>query len=170
MNRRSVLTMMAIGGIGFCVNNIARADEVLKFRMFMHATSVQTQEVGDVDGHVLTLGHYSGLVAFSDGSVGTGTLTFTGEFGEHVKGVGRFYAYFSLTPAKDSTLWIRVADGTAKPEGTTTVFPEAPATVLGGAGRFEGAKGDGTFVGGVRLTPLAAGAELWNEFVINVKK
>ena len=44
--------------------------------------------------------------------------------------------------------------------------------MVGGTGRFEGAKGDGKFLGGVRLTPIATGAqpELWNEFVINVKK
>jgi hypothetical protein len=36
---------------------------VLKFRHVMHATSVQTQEVGDVDGHVLGLSHYSGLAS-----------------------------------------------------------------------------------------------------------
>ena len=42
--------------------------------------------------------------------------------------------------------------------------------MIGGSGRFEGAKGDGTFVGGVRFTPLpGVPAELWNEFVINVK-
>ena len=171
MNRRSVLTLMAIGVIGFCASSIARADEVLKFRMFVHATSVQTQEVGDVDGHVLVLGRYSDLASFSDGSVGTANFTFTAEYGEHVRGVGTFYTYFSVTPSKDSTLWIKV-DGTAKPEGTTTVFPEAPAIVVGGTGRFEGAKGDGKFLGGVRLTPIATGAqpELWNEFVINVKK
>jgi hypothetical protein len=52
----------------------------------------------------------------------------------------------------------------------TTVFPAAPAIVVGGTGRFEGAKGDGKFLGGVRLTPLAAGADYWTEFVINVKK
>ena len=169
MNRRSVRTIMAIGVLGFCASSIARADEVLKFRMFLHATSIQSQEVGDVDGHVLVAGHYSGLASLSDGSVGTANLTFTAEYGEHVKGVGTFYTYFSVTPSKDSTLWIRVA-GTAKPEGTTTVFPEAPAIVVGGSGRFEGAKGDGTFVGGARLTALVTGAELWNEFVINVKK
>jgi hypothetical protein len=171
MNRSSVLTMMAIGVIGFCASSIARADEVLKFRMFVHGTSIQTQEVGDVDGHILAVGRFSGQAAFSDGSVGTATLNFTSEYGEHVKGVGTFHTYFSVTPSKDSALWIKV-DGTAKPEGTTTVFPEAPAIVVGGTGRFEGAKGDGKFVGGVRLTPIATGAqpELWNEFVINVKK
>ena len=166
MSRRSVMTMMASGAIGLCASSIARADEVVKFRMFMHATSIQSQEVGDVDGHFLVLGHYSGLASFSDGSVGTANFTFTAE---HVKGVGTFHTYFSVTPAKDSTLWIKV-DGTRRPEGTTTVFPQTTASVVGGSGRFEGAKGDGTFVGGTLLTPLAAGAELWNEFVINVKK
>jgi hypothetical protein len=160
--------MMAIGVIGFCASSIARADEVLKFRMFVHATSAQVQDVGDVDGHILVLSHYAGQVAFSDGSVGTGNFTATSDF---IKGVGTYHTYFSVSPSKDSTLWIKV-DGTAKPEGTTAVFPEAPAIVVGGTGRFEGAKGDGKFVGGVRLSPIATGAqpELWNEFVINVKK
>ena len=166
MSRRSVLTMMAVGVIGLCASNVARADEVVKFRMFVHAISVQSQDVGDVDGHVLYVGRYSGLASFSDGSVGTASLTFTADY---VKGAGTVSGYFSVTFSKDSTLWIKV-DGTAKPEGTTTVFPAAPAIVVGGTGRFEGAKGDGKFLGGVRLTPLAAGADYWNEFVINVKK
>jgi hypothetical protein len=167
MNRRSIIAMMVVGVSGFCASSIARADEVLKFRMFLHATSVQSQEVSDADGHMLYVGRYSGLASFSDGPVGPASLTFTGDY---VKGAGTFSAYFSVTPSKDSTLWIKAA-GAAKPEGTTTVFPEAPATVLGGSGRFEGAKGDGTFAGGVRFTPLpGVPAELWNEFVINVKK
>ena len=167
MNPRSVLSLMAVGVIGFCASSIARADEVVKFQMFVHATSVQSQEVGDVDGHVLGVGHFSGLTLFSDGSVGPGNFTATFDY---IKGAGTFSTYFSVTPAEGSSLWIKV-DGTAKPEGTTTVFPEAPATVVGGSGRFEGAKGDGTFVRGVRFTPLpAVPATLWNEFVINVKK
>jgi hypothetical protein len=72
MNRRSILTMMAVGVIGLCASNIARADETVKFRMFMHATSIQSQEVGDVDGHMLYVGHFTGLASFSDGSVGPG--------------------------------------------------------------------------------------------------
>jgi hypothetical protein len=42
--------MMPVGVIGFCGSSIARADEVLKFRMFMHLTAVQNRDVGDVDG------------------------------------------------------------------------------------------------------------------------
>ena len=167
MNCRSVLTMIAIGAIGFCASSIAKADEVLKFRMFTHATSVQPQEVGDVDGHVLGVGHFSGLVLLSDGSVGTGTLT---AMFDYIKGAGIFHAYYGVTPSKGSTLWVKVSPQTAKPVGETTVFSEAPAIVVGGSGRFEGAKGDGTYVGGVRLTALATGAEAWAEFVINVKK
>jgi hypothetical protein len=48
MNGRSIFTMTAVGVIGLCADTIARANELLKFRMFTHATSVQTQEVGDV--------------------------------------------------------------------------------------------------------------------------
>jgi hypothetical protein len=55
------------------------------------------------------------------------------------------------------------------PDGTTTIFPEGPVSVLGGKGKFEGAKGDGTW-SGTRLAPLATGADLYVDFVINVKK
>jgi hypothetical protein len=165
MNRRSIFTMTAVGVIGLCADTIARADEVLKFRMFTHATSVQTQEVGDVDGHVLVLGRYSGLALFPDGSVGTANFTFTSDY---IKGAGAYSTYFNVTLKDGSTLWIKGA-GQAKPDGTMTVFPEAPVSVLRGTGRFEGAKGDGTLTG-ARVTPLAAGADLHNEFLINMKK
>ena len=47
--------------------------------------------------------------------------------------------------------------------GFTTV------TVLGGKGKYEGAKGDGTLTG-ARVVPLALGADLYNDIVINTKK
>jgi hypothetical protein len=65
-----ILSLMAVGVICFYAGNIAMADEVLKFRIVMHATSIQTQEVGDVDGHTMSVGRYSGLASFPDGSVG----------------------------------------------------------------------------------------------------
>ena len=97
MSRRSVLTMMAVGVIGLCASNIARADEVVKFRMFLHATSIQSQEVGDVDGHALYVGHFTGLASFSDGSVGPGNLTSTADY---VKGAGTVSGYFSVIPPR----------------------------------------------------------------------
>jgi hypothetical protein len=143
----------------------ARADETLKFRLVMHVTAVQTQEVGDVDGHVLGVGRYSGLATFPDGSVGTASISFGNE---GIKGDGTFFSYFNLTLKDGSTLWWK-GTGLTKPEGKTTIFPEFPVSVLSGTGRFEGAKGDG-IQAGVRLTPLSAGADLYADVLINVKK
>jgi hypothetical protein len=66
---------MAAGVIGFCASNIATADEVLKFRIFTRAVSVQSLDVGDVDGHSMYLGHFAGLASFPDGSVGAASLS-----------------------------------------------------------------------------------------------
>jgi len=165
MNRRRVLSLTAVGVIGFCAGSIARADEVLKFRLVMHAASLQTQEVGDVDGQVLGLIHYSGLASFPGGSVGTVNLTATIDY---IKGAGTYFTYNNLTLKDCSALWFK-GTGPTKPDGTTTIFSEAPVSVLRGTGRFEGAKGDGTG-SGARVGPLATGADLYSDYVINVKK
>jgi hypothetical protein len=165
MNRRSFLAQSTAALLVLGASNAALADETLKFRLIMHATAVQTQEVGDVDGHVLGVAHYSGLASLSDGSVGTANFTAAIDY---VKGAGTYSTYYNVSLKDGSTLWIK-GTGPARPEGATTNFPETPVSVLRGTGRFEGAKGDGTSMG-ARLTPLSAGAELYNDFVINLKK
>jgi hypothetical protein len=165
MNRRRILSLTAVGVICFCASNIARADEVLKFRLVVHATSAQSQEVGDVEGHTMSLGRLSGLASFPDGSVGIANVTFTSDY---IKGTGTFSGYFNLTLKDGSTLSWK-GSGEGKPNGTATIFPEFPISVLSGTGRFEGAKGDGSQKA-ERLTPLAAGADLYADVVINVKK
>src|SRR5271157_4478798 len=122
MNRRGLLNRAAAGLIGFFAGSIARADEVLKFRAVMHATSAQALDVGDVDGHSLGLARVSGLASFPDGSVGTiyGTST-----NDYIKGAGTNLAYYNLTLKDGSVLWYRL-NGTAKVDGTTTIFPEGP--------------------------------------------
>jgi hypothetical protein len=165
MNRLCVLGLTAVGVIGFCAGGVARADEIVKFRVFMHATSVQTQEVGDVDGHVLGLARFSGLASFPDGSVGATFLTTANDY---IKGAGTNSTYFNVTLKDGSVLWYK-ATGTAKPDGATTIFPEGQLSVLGGKGKFEGATGDGGW-SGARLAPLATGADLYIDVVINVKQ
>jgi hypothetical protein len=160
----SLLTMMAVGLI-CCSSIIARSDEVLKFRIVMHATSIQSQEVGDVDGHTVSVGRYSGLASFPDGSVGTASFTFTTDY---TKGAGTFFSYFTMTLKDGSTLWWK-GTGPAQPDGTSTIYPEFPVSVLRGTGRFEGAKGDGRQKG-ARVTPLSAGAELYADAEISLKK
>jgi hypothetical protein len=49
---RSVLLVTAALGI---ISTIAFADETLKWRHVQHLVSSQTQEVGDVNGHILNI-------------------------------------------------------------------------------------------------------------------
>ena len=58
--------------------------------------------------------------------------------------------------------------GTAAVDGTKTVF-KGTLNVLGGKGRYAGATGDG-FFSGARTVPLAAGADLYLDLTVNVKK
>src|SRR5215467_8833933 len=119
----SNLTFIAIALCAGTVNSsisIARADEVVKFRVVMHATYLQSQEVGDVEGHALALAHYSGLASFADGSVGTANFTATTDY---IKGTGTYSVYYNLTLKDGSALWWK-STGPAKLDGTTTNFPE----------------------------------------------
>jgi hypothetical protein len=163
MNRSIMLTLSTSALLFSGVFGNARADETLKFRVILHGTSVQSQDVGDVDGHVAGVGRFSGLASFPDGTVGTSYFVAATDY---VKGAGAFSVYENLTLDDGSVLWFKYA-GTATVEGTKTLF-KGTITVLGGKGRFEGAKGDGTGAG-ARLTPLAVGADLYNDLVINVK-
>jgi hypothetical protein len=166
MNQRRVLDLAAaITAFAFFAASIARADETMNIHVVTHATSAQFQEVGDVDGHALGLARQSGLALFADGSVGTTYFTATNDY---TKGAGTYIAYYNLTLKDGSVLWFKVT-GSAKPDDTTTIFPEAPVSVLRGTGRFEGVKGDGTFKG-QRVTPLAVGADLYADIVINLRK
>src|SRR6266851_857953 len=53
------------------------SDEVLKFRIVSHIASVQIANVGDVEGHALSVARQEGLAFLSDGSVGAAVLTAT---------------------------------------------------------------------------------------------
>ncbi len=166
MNQRRILSVVAaFAAFAFFTASIARAGEVLSFHVVTHATSVQSQEVGDIDGHSLGLARQSGLALFPDGSLGTTYFTATNDY---TRGAGTYLAYYNLTLKDGSVLWFKVT-GSAKPDDTTTIFPEAPVSVLRGTGRFEGVKGDGTFTG-QRVTPPSIGADLYADIVINLKK
>jgi hypothetical protein len=142
----------------------AKADETLKYRAVMHGVSVQPQEVGDVEGHALTLVRFSGITEFADGT--TGTVYFVG-LADYTKGAGKGFTYTNLTLEDGSVLWF-TQDQKTSVNGTKSIF-EGTVKVIGGKGRFAGAKGDGTFTG-ARTVPLASGADLYFDYVINVKK
>jgi hypothetical protein len=162
MIRHNLFVSLAVALLS--IGTAAQADETLTFRATMQATSAQSQDIGDVDGHAASLARFTGLASFPDGTVAS---TYFVASTDYIKGAGTFFVYQNLTLSDGSVLWFK-NNGTATMEGTTTMF-KGTVTVLGGKGRFEGAKGDGT-VTGARVAPLATGAVLYNDLIINVKK
>jgi hypothetical protein len=145
----------------------AKADETLRYRYFTRGDVPQTQDVGDVEGHVLGLARLSGLISLPDGSVGMTSWTSSYDF---IKGVGPFTSYGNFTFKDGSVLWWKVTGPAVTSDNNATAnYPNSTLTVLHGTGRFAGAKGDGT-VDGERITGPGAGALFAGEFVINIKK
>jgi hypothetical protein len=164
MSRRATIILAALALVGLGALRPAHADENIELRAVMHATSVQTQDVGDVEGHVVGLIRISGIASFQDGSTATAS---TVTYFDYVKGSGTNASYSNISFDDGSVLWLKL-DGSATPQGTRTIL-RGTATVIGGKGRFAGAKGDGGY-NGARITPLAAGADVFIDEMITVKK
>jgi hypothetical protein len=164
MSRRTTIILAALAFVGLGAFRPAHADEMLELRAVMHANSVQTQDVGDVDGHAVGVARFSGIASFQDGS--TATTYFIATI-DYVKGTGTDSSYGNLTFDDGSVLWYKTS-GMATVDGARTIF-RGMITVLGGKGRFAGAKGEGGY-NGARIVPLAAGADLFLDQMINVKK
>jgi hypothetical protein len=137
---------------------------MLRFRMITHVVSAQSHAVGDVDGHLISLARFSGLAFFPDDAVATVYFTATADY---TNGAGAFTLYPILTLNDGSVLWLKSV-GTGTIDGTKTQFV-GTVTVLGGKGRFEGARGDGTLTG-ARYTPLSVGADLVSDYTVSIKK
>lgn len=141
-----------------------KADETIRLRMITHVTWAQSQNIGDMDGHVASLARFSGLAFFPDNTVGTVYFVAATDY---ANGAGAFTLYPILTFPDGSILWIK-SIGMGTVDGETTRFV-GTAAVLGGKGRFDGATGDGTLTG-TRYTPLSVGADLVSDYTIDVKK
>jgi hypothetical protein len=143
----------------------AKADETLKYRSIWHTTFVQSQNIPDADGHVVAVIRNEGVASFPDG--GTAIDNFAGTI-DYTKGSGPAITYGDMTFSDGSVLFTK-SIGTTTTEGQQTAF-KAQQPSLAGKGRFSGAKGDGTFTGG-RLQPQpGAGAHLYGDIILNVKK
>jgi len=141
-----------------------RTGETLKFRMITHVISAQSLDVGDVDGHVASLTRFSGLAFLPDGTIGTVHFA---SLADYTNGAGTFTLFPVLAFDDGSALWLK-SIGTGTVDGTKTLFA-GTLTVLGGKGRFDGAKGDGTLTG-TRYTPLSVGADLVSDYTVNLKR
>jgi hypothetical protein len=130
MDRLTALTLTTIALLCVGASGGARADERVEFREVMHATSVQSQEVGDVEGHAPALVRFSGLASFPDGAVGT--AYFIGST-DYTKGTGPYSAYHNVTFADGSVLWLKWV-GTTTSEGAISRI-KGTVSVLGGKGK-----------------------------------
>jgi hypothetical protein len=153
-----MVTLLTVGA-----NTATRADETLKWRHVQHNTFFQTQNIGDMDGHSLSLYQLPGIAFFPDGSTGTTLVIGTSDL---AKGSGTLNGYATLNFSDGSAVYMKYS-GTIKTEGTK--FPRSGTfTVVGGKGRYEGAKGDGTWEGdGTQVGPATIS---YIDNVINIKK
>jgi hypothetical protein len=146
------------------VTGTALADETLKFRVVYDLTDVQFQDAADTSGHVIGLVRSSGLASMPDGSVAT--YGFVGTI-DYVKGAGTYVLYDQTTFSDGSVLFTK-GSGVATPEATKTSF-KGTIAVIGGKGKYEGAKGDGTTTG-TRMQPMpGVGAELYGDITLDLK-
>jgi len=155
------LTMVTLLSAGAMIT--ARADEILKFRHVQHSASFQSQNVGDANGHSLSLYQLPGIAFFPDGSTGSTTVIGVSDV---TNGSGTLNGYYTVNFSDGSALWLKYS-GTVAAVGTKSPR-RGTATVLGGKGRYEGAKGDGTWEGDG--TQVGAAAISYIDNVINIKK
>jgi hypothetical protein len=157
-----VLLCAAAGA--FCINS-ASADETLKYRTVYYITSVQSQNIPDTDGHIVAVVHASGVASFPDGNVAVDNLTATLDY---TKGSGPAVSYNDITFSDGSALFLKWV-GTTTAEGLRSTFKNT-VTIIGGKGRFVGAKGDGTSSGERLASQPGAGAQLYADVTVNIKK
>jgi hypothetical protein len=117
----------------------AKADETLKWRHVQHTTSVQTLQVGDVNGHSLNLFRLVGIAFFPDSSTGKTLVVGTSD----VLGGSAVNGYYTLNFDDGSALWFKYTGAVKSGEKLI----KGTGTVIGGQGRYAGATGDGTFEG-----------------------
>ncbi len=161
--------IIAVGVLAAILGVPAKANETFKWRHVQHTTSVQTQQVGDVNGHSLGLVRVPGIVFFPDGSTGTSLVVGTFDVVNPGSG-GTVNGYYTINFGDGSELWLKYT-GTVKYDGTGKVAQKGTAIVIGGKGRYAGATGDGTYEG-EGTQPAAPGSEAisYIDNVINIKK
>ena len=170
-----IIIICALAGI---LSVPAKSDETLRFRYVGHpASPVQRHDVGDVAGHVVGLFANKGTAIFPEETTAPsiiytheppGVLYWTGTF-DCTTLNGPYIAYFTLTLRDKSVLWYKVKGKSAF--GGKVFSSAGTVTVIGGKGRFEGAKGDGD-VGQMLVESPEPGrdTDTFGEAVINIKK
>jgi hypothetical protein len=162
------MNKLIFAGAALCALSVnAFADEVIKVRAITHVIAAQSLDVGDVDGHAMTVAKGTGLASFPDGTVGT--TTWVSET-DYTKGSGEApRVWMSVSLPDGSTVWAKCSGGTTLVQGNKAIIKNA-GPIAGGTGKFAGAMGDFSFTGERMQAALFGGAELYADIVINIKK
>jgi hypothetical protein len=151
-------------GVGYYTAAASAAD-TLKVHATIKASQWEAQPVADTEGHGLVFTRFAGSGTLSDGD--KVTVDFHSLADVH-NGAGPLNPlYYGITTSDGSQLWLK-AVLTASPDGPNHSYFEGPLTVIGGKGKFAGAKGDGTFTA-ERITAGGVGAQATNDLVINLR-
>ena len=165
-----IIIICALAGI---LSVPAKADETLKYRLVAHTAWVQSEPaaVPDVSNHLMGANRQVGIVFFQDGSVGTGVTTSI--FDAVVGSGGTADGYTAITFADGSELWFKNT-GTFKFGPAGKLALKGTSTVIGGKGRYAGAKGDATWEGEQTQASATATqpgeAIAYVDAVVNIKK
>jgi len=137
-----VLTFVLLVSSGMVATQASA--EPFKFKLTSYITKVEAIPVGDVKGHSVVLYERRGLAIFEDGECAAYLTCGTGDF---TKGQGPFQGYTQLTYKDGSKTFSNY-------QGTLTIAPgEKMPSLTGkgefikGTGRFEGIKGDFSYIG-----------------------
>jgi hypothetical protein len=94
------------------------SNKTLNLRMVTHVTSMQSLDLGDVEGHTASLARFSGLAFHMDETIGTVSFV---SLADYTHGAGTFTLFPILAFADGSELWIK-SIGNASVDGTVTRF------------------------------------------------
>jgi len=147
MKRLAVIFVTLVSMTVVLVPMTQAADEVAG-RVVYHTQKAEMFEAGDVPGHIVGIAQQSGLTFFTKGPASGQIATrMMNTSYDVVKWKGSYTTYIVDTFQDGSTL-IYKASGTITPidAGNRTAF-EGTYEITGGAGRFEGMKGKGSFKG-----------------------
>ena len=151
MRRARVSILLAAAGLLGPV--LVQAQDLGSSRRVQGTAEVTSVEVGDVPGHVVGVVVFKGLTFFADGEIAThsnpATFDLTNGSGPHR---GYVVHYFD-----DGSTSVERYEGAAKlsADGKRTIV-EGSFECVGGTGRFEGLRGEGTYRG-ERLGALQTG-------------
>jgi hypothetical protein len=146
-------------------SNVASADETPKYQSIWHTTFVQSQNIPDTDGHIVAVIRNEGVASFPDGT--TAIDQFAGTI-DYTKGSGPAITYGEMTfsGAIDAIHKINRHNDYRRPANDF----QGHNNHHWRQGPFRWGKGDGTFTGGRRQPQPGAGAHLYGDIILNVKK